>query len=49
MVSGALEAGAKGIFFGRNIFQAKDPARMMQASTRLIHDNISIDEALSLL
>ncbi|NWJ47299.1 MAG: fructose-bisphosphate aldolase [Chloroflexi bacterium] len=49
MVSGALEAGAKGIFFGRNIFQAKDPARMMQASARLIHDNISIDEALSLL
>lgn len=46
MVHGALKAGARGMFIGRNVFQAPDPARMMRTLRRMIHDQISVSEAL---
>jgi DhnA family fructose-bisphosphate aldolase class Ia len=49
MVVGAMTAGASGIFFGRNIFQEANPARMMRASALLIHEGISVEEALKIL
>ncbi len=47
MVHGALEAGANGMFIGRNVFQAPDPSRFMGVMRRLIHENLSVDAALA--
>jgi class I fructose-bisphosphate aldolase len=49
MVNGALQAGACGMFIGRNVFQAPDPALMMQTLRRMIHDGLSVDGALEAL
>jgi class I fructose-bisphosphate aldolase len=46
MVHGALAAGANGMFIGRNVFQAPDPGRMMGVMRRMIHDDLSVDDAL---
>ena len=46
MVQGALTAGACGMFIGRNVFQAPDPAQMMRVLRRMIHEQLSVDEAL---
>lgn len=49
MVYGALQAGAKGLSIGRNVFQAKDRVQMVKALYKLVHENASVEEALSLL
>lgn len=49
MVHGALVAGACGMFIGRNVFQAQDPARMMRVMRSMIHDDLSVDAALAAL
>ncbi len=49
MVKGAMNAGASGIFFGRNIFQAARPERMMLACARIIHYDVSVEEAVALV
>ena len=46
MVRGALDAGASGMFIGRNVFQAADPAKTMRVLRRVIHDNVDVDTAL---
>jgi len=45
MVKSALDAGAAGMFIGRNVFQAPDPVRMMTALVGLIHNDWSLDQA----
>ena len=45
----ALDVGAKGVAIGRNIFQADNPKAMVAAIAALIHDNVSIDEAMEVL
>jgi fructose-bisphosphate aldolase, class I len=47
MVRGALDAGAQGMFIGRNVFQAADPARMLRVLRRLIHDDLDVASALA--
>jgi DhnA family fructose-bisphosphate aldolase class Ia len=47
MVSGAIYAGASGMFIGRNVFQAPDPARMMRVLRQIIHDDLSVEAALA--
>ena len=47
MVHGALDAGACGMFIGRNVFQAPNPARLMRLFSRMIHENLSVEAALS--
>ncbi len=49
MTRGALDAGAIGVTFGRNIFQHPDPTRMVKALHALIMENTSVDEALEVL
>jgi class I fructose-bisphosphate aldolase len=49
MVAGALEAGASGMFIGRNVFQAPDPGRMMGVLHAMIHHDLSVDAALGQL
>ena len=49
MVQGAIEAGGAGVSIGRNVFQHRDPSRMVGAISLLVHENSSVDEALSFL
>jgi class I fructose-bisphosphate aldolase len=48
MVRGALEAGANGMFIGRNVFQSENPSRMMRAYHAMIHRGISTEDALTM-
>jgi DhnA family fructose-bisphosphate aldolase class Ia len=45
----ALDVGATGVAIGRNIFQADNPQAMVAAIAALIHENVSIDEAMKIL
>jgi len=49
MVYGALQAGAKGLSIGRNVFQAKDRIKMVKALYELVHKNSSVEEAMKIL
>ncbi len=49
MVKGAIEGGGAGVSIGRNIFQHRDPSRMVGAISLLVHENASVEEALSFL
>lgn len=46
MTKGAMEAGAVGVTFGRNIFQHRDPPAMIRALASIIFENASVKEAL---
>ena len=48
-INDALQAGASGVAIGRNIFQADDPAAMTAAVAALLHDNASIDQAVTII
>jgi DhnA family fructose-bisphosphate aldolase class Ia len=37
----AVNDGARGVFFGRNVFQAKDPARFLQALKRVVKQGVT--------
>jgi DhnA-type fructose-1,6-bisphosphate aldolase and related enzymes len=45
----ALQAGAAGIDFGRNVFQHPNPVGMIKALRGIIHENMTPNEALELL
>jgi fructose-bisphosphate aldolase/2-amino-3,7-dideoxy-D-threo-hept-6-ulosonate synthase len=47
MAAEAMEAGAIGISIGRNVFQHRDPTRMVRALARIVHEGVSVDEAQS--
>ncbi len=49
MISGALEAGARGVAIGRNVFQHPNPTKMTKAITHIVHQNSTVDEALEIL
>lgn len=42
----ALDAGAKGVIIGRNVYNYKNPQRMAETITRLVHKNYTVEEAL---
>lgn len=46
-VKEAIEAGARGVVFGRNIWQDLDPGGMTRALVRIVHDTASVDEVLA--
>jgi DhnA family fructose-bisphosphate aldolase class Ia len=48
-IRNALDVGAKGVAIGRNIFQAENPGSMAAAVAALVHENVSIDDALAIL
>ncbi|HTS99657.1 MAG TPA: hypothetical protein VMI33_23855 [Streptosporangiaceae bacterium] len=49
MAAEAMAAGAHGVVFGRNVFQAADPARMVAALARVVHDGATVASAAELL
>jgi len=49
MVYGSLKAGGAGLSIGRNVFQHKDPTKMVKALSALVHQKASVEEALKIL
>ena len=49
MVDGALKAGAAGLSIGRNAFQHKKPDKIVEALSKMVHHNASVDEAVATL
>lgn len=49
MVKGSIEAGGAGVSIGRNVFQHKDPTRMVRAISAIVHDNSSVEDTLKFL
>jgi len=49
MVKGSLEAGGSGLSIGRNVFQHRDPKRMVMAMSAIVHEDSSVEDALKIL
>ncbi|MDD2390601.1 MAG: 2-amino-3,7-dideoxy-D-threo-hept-6-ulosonate synthase [Desulfobacterales bacterium] len=49
MVKGSIDAGGAGVSIGRNVFQHKNPRAMVQAISAIVHDGLSVENALQLL
>jgi DhnA family fructose-bisphosphate aldolase class Ia len=47
-VRDALDAGAAGITMGRNIFESEDPEAMTAALAAIIHDDVSVEDAMAI-
>lgn len=45
-VRGGMDAGARGVSFGRTIFQHDDPEAITRAISTIVHDDGSVEEAL---
>jgi predicted phospho-2-dehydro-3-deoxyheptonate aldolase len=46
MAKGALDAGAMGVTFGRNVFQHPNPRGITRALSRLVFEGVGVEEAL---
>jgi class I fructose-bisphosphate aldolase len=49
VVRDTLDAGGRGVVFGRNIWQSPDPAKTIKALRHLIHEDGTVDGASALL
>ena len=47
-IAASLDAGARGVAIGRNVFQADDPTAMTRAIVALVHGGATVDDALAL-
>jgi DhnA family fructose-bisphosphate aldolase class Ia len=45
----AIDAGAKGVAIGRNVFQCENPTAMTRAIVAIVHDDSTVDDALGIL
>ncbi len=45
----AIEAGARGVAIGRNVFQAPDPVKMTRAISMIVHENATAEQAIEFL
>lgn len=46
MVRSSLDAGGSGLSVGRNVFQHRDPVRLVAVLRRIVHENMDVDSAL---
>ncbi|MHA1683848.1 MAG: 2-amino-3,7-dideoxy-D-threo-hept-6-ulosonate synthase [Promethearchaeota archaeon] len=46
-VEDAISAGARGVAFGRNIFQSKDPALLTRALVKIVHEKYTAEDVMS--
>lgn len=42
MVKGSIEAGGAGVSIGRNVFQHKDPAKIVEAISKIVHNGCMV-------
>ena len=47
LVENSINAGAAGVDMGRNIWQSERPVAMIKAVKSIVHENVSVDEALA--
>jgi class I fructose-bisphosphate aldolase len=46
MVRGAMAAGGAGVSIGRNVFQHKEPTKIVQAISKIVHNGSTVEEGL---
>jgi fructose-bisphosphate aldolase/2-amino-3,7-dideoxy-D-threo-hept-6-ulosonate synthase len=44
VVYDSIQAGGAGVAFGRNVFQAEDPTKVVSALSKLVHQNYTLEE-----
>lgn len=49
MTKDAIDTGAAGVTYGRNVWQADDPIKMVRALAHIIHDGGTVEEALDIV
>ena len=49
MVKGSVAAGGAGVSIGRNVFQHKDPAKIVQAICKIVHNGSGVEEKVKKL
>jgi fructose-bisphosphate aldolase, class I len=49
MTKNAIDAGAYGVTYGRNVWQADDPVKVINGLKMIIHENKEVDEVLEYL
>jgi fructose-bisphosphate aldolase/2-amino-3,7-dideoxy-D-threo-hept-6-ulosonate synthase len=49
MAKDSIDVGGAGVAFGRNIFQAKDPEKIIKAISQVVHHNLDVEDALKIL
>jgi DhnA family fructose-bisphosphate aldolase class Ia len=49
MVKGAMAAGGAGVSIGRNVFQHKDPEKIVQVISRIVHKGAEAEEKVRVL
>jgi fructose-bisphosphate aldolase/2-amino-3,7-dideoxy-D-threo-hept-6-ulosonate synthase len=49
MVKDSVTAGGAGLSIGRNVFQHEDPEKMVRALSAIVHNDVSVSEALKIL
>lgn len=47
-IEDAMQAGAKGLSIGRNVFQSKNPSLFLKAACSIVHDNLTAKEAMEM-
>ncbi|WP_147822541.1 2-amino-3,7-dideoxy-D-threo-hept-6-ulosonate synthase [Salidesulfovibrio onnuriiensis] len=47
MVHDSIEAGGAGLSVGRNVFQHKDPTRLVEALNMVVHGDVEVKDALA--
>ncbi len=46
LVYDSIQAGCKGVAFGRNVFQAEDPTKIVKALSKIVHHDYTVEEVL---
>ena len=46
MVKGAIAAGGAGVSIGRNVFQHKDPEKIVRAISKIVHKGFTVEESM---
>ncbi|MBY9004274.1 MAG: 2-amino-3,7-dideoxy-D-threo-hept-6-ulosonate synthase [Candidatus Lokiarchaeota archaeon] len=46
VVSDSVQAGGSGVAFGRNVFQSKNPSMLVNALSKIVHENQSVSDVM---
>lgn len=46
LVYDSIQAGGAGVAFGRNVFQADNPTKVVESLSKIVHHNYTVDEVL---
>jgi DhnA family fructose-bisphosphate aldolase class Ia len=45
----AIDSGAAGVVYGRNVVQHPTPAKFIKSIAAIVHNNASVDQAMKIL